>query len=81
MNVSKIKPIAKRIGIWLLKLAISVFVAWVCSLQLVPLATAERGYSGAYGSEWFLIIGAGALTYYLLSAKRRNASWKNSSNR
>jgi hypothetical protein len=35
------------------------------------MAAAERGYEGAYGGEWLLIIAVFVLTYYLTAKKIR----------
>ena len=55
------------ISIEIIKIALSALVAWLIAPDLIAAAAKERGYEGAFGSEWFLIIGAAGVTYYLLT--------------
>jgi hypothetical protein len=48
----------------LIKIAVSGFVFLLIKDPLMTIAAKERGYEGAYGGEWLLIIAAVALTYY-----------------
>ena len=50
-----------------IKIFLSYLVAWINSLWLIPWAAAERGYEGAYGGEWMLIMLAFIGTYWALS--------------
>ena len=54
-----------RLGLFIARLALSFLAAWLVSIPMIAIAAAERGYEGAYGGEWFVIIGAFALTYHL----------------
>ena len=45
----------------------SFMIASVVARFAIPWAAAERGYDGAYGGEWALIIGAFFLSYWALS--------------
>jgi polyferredoxin len=57
--------ILKHLALLFVKIALSFFAAWVVSGPLIEAAAQERGYTGAVGGEWFVIIGTFALTYYL----------------
>lgn len=50
-----------------LRASTSFLVATVVAKFAIPWAAAERGYDGAYGGEWALIIGAFFLSYWALS--------------
>jgi len=56
---------ALLLAVEFIKISIAFMVAWLNSLWLVPLAAAERGYTGAYGGEWLLIIGFFIFTYWI----------------
>ncbi len=58
-----IKKVAVKAGLFLVKIGISVFAAWLISLWAIPAAYAERGYPAA-GGEWLLILAVGALAYW-----------------
>jgi len=47
-----------------IKIGCAGFVYLLIKEPLVMAAARERGYTGAYGGEWLLIIAAVALTYY-----------------
>lgn len=49
------------------RFGLSLFAAWIVSGPLIRSATRERGYAGAVGGEWLVIVGAFFLTYYLAS--------------
>ena len=51
----------------IIKTLISLIPASLLGKILIPYAAQERGYSGAYGSEWILIIGSFCITYWLLT--------------
>ncbi|TCX51977.1 MULTISPECIES: hypothetical protein [unclassified Dehalobacter] len=59
------KAVAKAV-LFLVKVGISLFAAWLISLWAIPAAYAERGYS-AVGGEWMLILSAGALTFWAVT--------------
>jgi hypothetical protein len=63
----KILRSALILAVAIIKGAISLFIGWLSALWLVPAAAAERGYEGAYGGEWFLIIGSFVITYWALT--------------
>lgn len=46
---------------------IALFFAWLTSLWLIPLAAMERGYEGAYGGEWLLIVAVFMGVYWAVS--------------
>ena len=46
------------IGAFITRLALSLFVAWLVSGPMIAAAARERGYEGAYGGEWLLILAA-----------------------
>lgn len=50
-----------------IKTLISLIPARLLGNILIPYAEQERGYSGAYGSEWILIIGSFLVVYYVLT--------------
>ena len=50
-----------------IKTLISLISASLLGKVLIPYAAQERGYGGAYGSEWILIIGSFCITYWLLT--------------
>ena len=54
-----------RLGLFMTRLALSFLAAWIVSIPMIAIATAERGHGDAYGGEWFVIIGAFVLTFYL----------------
>ena len=51
----------------LIRLSPSLLATCVVNIILIEVAAWERGYAGAYGGEWFLIIVAWFLTFYLLT--------------
>ena len=51
----------------IIKTLISLIPARLLGNILIPYAEQERGYSGAYGSEWILIIGSFCITYWFLT--------------
>ena len=55
-----------------IKTLISLIPASLLGILLIPYAAQERGYSGAYGGEWLLIIGAFCITYWLLTRAFEN---------
>ena len=63
--------IATHGGIHIIRLAVAFFVAWMVSIPMIALATAERGHPDAYGGEWMLIIAAFVITYYIATKKIR----------
>lgn len=58
-------------GIHLIRLAVAFFVAWMVSIPMIALATAERGHPDAIGGEWMAIIATFIITYYLATKKIR----------
>lgn len=50
-----------------LKMTLAMLASWSTAQIVIPLAAAERGYTGAYGGEWYLIIAVFVGTYYLFS--------------
>ncbi len=52
----------------LVKLILAAFAGWLSSLWLIPLAEAERGYSGGVGGEYIVMTGIGGLV--LIAAAR-----------
>jgi F0F1-type ATP synthase assembly protein I len=63
------RAIARTI-LFLIKTAVSSFIAWLISLWAIPAAYAERGYS-AVGGEWILIIATFCFTYWAITAQLR----------
>ncbi len=61
-----VKKAAAKVVLFLAKVGISVFAAWLISLWAIPAAYAERGYS-AVGGEWMLILAVGATTYWAVT--------------
>lgn len=55
-----------------IKTLISLIPASLLGILLIPYAAEERGYSGAYGGEWLLIIGSFCITYWLLTRAFEN---------
>lgn len=55
-----------------IKTLISLIPASLLGILLIPYAAQERGYSGAYGGEWLLIIGSFCITYWLLTRAFEN---------
>jgi len=51
-------------GIHLIRLAVALFTAWMVSIPMIALATAERGHPDAIGGERMMIIATFILTYY-----------------
>ena len=47
------------------KLGFTAFVWWINSLWLVPLGETERGYDGAYGAEYMVLIIFAVLAYWI----------------
>jgi hypothetical protein len=76
--------LGKRALAVIVKAALSFVAAYFVSGPLIDAAAKERGYTGAYGGEWFLIFGAFALTYYLATKggdalkKASNKKYQNS---
>lgn len=56
----------KKIFNFLINSTSALLASWIVAQMVIPLAEAERGYSGAYGGEWYLIIAVLVGTYYLL---------------
>ena len=54
-----------------IKLTMSLLAAWIVSIYLIMQATQERGYAGAYGGEWIVIIAVFFFAYYLVSKRIR----------
>ena len=55
-----------------IKTLISLIPASLLGIWLIPYAAQERGFSGAYGGEWLLIIGSFCITYFLLTRAFEN---------
>jgi len=58
-----IKKAASKAVLFLAKVGLSAFAAWLISLWAIPAAYAERGYS-AIGGEWMLILTVGVSAYW-----------------
>ena len=61
------KELLRRISLFIIRIALSLFAAWLVSIPVIPLAAQERGYTGAYGGEWLLIIAVFIAAYYFTS--------------
>ena len=65
----------RRIGFYavlhFLRLALAFLTAGLVSRPLIAMAARERGFEGAFGGEWILIIGVFVLTYYIAAKKIR----------
>ena len=61
--------IATHGGIHIIRLSVAFFTAWMASIPMIALATAERGHPDAYGGEWMMIIATFVITYYLATKR------------
>ena len=64
---SAVKRGGAKVLAFCIKVEMSFFTAFSVSRPLIDAAARERGHYGAFGGEWFLIIGVFVLTYYLTS--------------
>ena len=54
-------------GAFIIRLTLSFIAARLVSVPMIAAAAQERGYEGAYGGEWFIIIGAFFFAYHFLT--------------
>ena len=66
-RILSILQILLQIYLVVLKIAFAVFISFISSKFLLPIARVERGYD-AYGGEWILIIFIFLGSYSLLNA-------------
>ena len=59
--------VIKHVVFLCIRLVLSLIIAGLVSLPLTAMAAKERGYTGAYGGEWLLIIAIFIFTFWLTS--------------
>jgi hypothetical protein len=52
---------------FLIRVVLALFAMWLVAPSMIDAATRERGYSGAIGGEYIVIIGIGIVVYLLLT--------------
>ena len=59
------ESVIKYAGLICIRIALSLIFTWLVSWPLIVIAAGERGYTGAYGGEWLLIVSVFIAAFYL----------------
>ena len=64
MQKKKVARIVLSVAFEFAKIGAAIISAWLVSLWAIPFAIRERGYIGAVGGEWLLILFIFSITYF-----------------